>query len=170
MSEDSEIPITEWVLDKMITYPAENLVDPAAIAYFAVAAIPIGAATVAAYHVDELVSQVEGVALVVGPLIEGISDVFADDDVLLFPDASSSSDQSDPSEAFSSTEGGPVQEEAICLPADDEPPLEQVCYGPSNDEPPLSDLQPVDSMGEGGVSQEGSDEPGSEEDHASSME
>ena len=56
MSEPGEsyIPVTEWVLDKMITVPYENLETPAALAYFVVASLPIGAGALAGYAVDEV--------------------------------------------------------------------------------------------------------------------
>jgi hypothetical protein len=56
MSEPGEsyIPVTEWVLDKMITVPYENLETPAALAYFVLASPAIGYGAIAGYAVDEV--------------------------------------------------------------------------------------------------------------------
>jgi hypothetical protein len=51
---ESYVPVTEWVLDKMITVPYENLETPAALAYFVVASPAIGVGAINGYAIDEL--------------------------------------------------------------------------------------------------------------------
>jgi hypothetical protein len=54
MSDHNEVPVTSWVLDKVVHEPAENLPWGAAVVYFVAASPVIGAAALGGYAADEI--------------------------------------------------------------------------------------------------------------------
>jgi hypothetical protein len=146
----SGIPITEWVLDKVITVPAENLPEPAAIGYFIFAAPVIATAAVGGYAADEISHYI---VHPVTEVVDAIRGAFADDDVPLFPDNLKEALDTSPS---AGAVPAPASDEVPAdtgarshMPADDELPLQQEQYAPAEDELSPGYSQPAEAAERG---------------------